>query len=169
MPILAVLLFLLHVSFPTIVATAWHLLHGDSITYKTWEVPVPKGWYAASKGEMLIVTRMARFRERGNGPNIALLSLPIPAGSAPTSHRLKRAEIEVFSKNGYVFTGGRAIRLGNHEGYCLEFVRRDNRDYIRITCKVLTDQLGVDFEGYRTFVADFYSVLQGVSPASGGR
>ena len=60
---------------PEIVSTYWHLRFGNFTKFHEWRIPVPKGWWAFTKEDQLIVQKMRRFYDRGDPAGIIVGTL----------------------------------------------------------------------------------------------
>src|ERR1700680_4828022 len=48
---LAVCTLLPYALLPEVLSASWHFLHGNSVRFGAWEVPVPWGWYREINGK----------------------------------------------------------------------------------------------------------------------
>jgi hypothetical protein len=152
-----ILLFSCAFFLPEIVSTYWHLRFGDSITYHSWRVPVPRRWYAITRDDHLIIQKTTRFYDNEDAPTI------IPDVLSPSKtvdpEAFRKASIRVISKEGYVFQEERSIQIGADRGFCLHFTTSNNQKKIHITCDSLAAQLSVGFFGPSSEIQTFYSVV----------
>lgn len=142
---------------PEIVSTYWHLRFGDSITFHAWRVPVPRGWWAFIREDLLIVQKSLRFYQGEDAPTISVGSLS--PGQSVDPKALKEAMIRRISNQGYVFQGDRSTQVGNDRVYCLHFADDKDHKKIRISCDSVTAQLSLDFFGQSSEIQDFYSLV----------
>lgn len=142
---------------PKIISTLWHLRHGDSITFHRWRIPVPRGWYAVTRDDYLIIQKMTRFYDGEDAPTISpgILSPAKPIDP----ERLKQASIQMISKKGYIFQEERPLQIGTDPGYCLHFTADKDHKNIRISCDLLSAHLSVDYFGQGSETQTFYSVV----------
>jgi len=142
---------------PEIVSTYWHVRFGDSTTFHGWRIPVPRGWYAATRNDLLIIQKTTRFYDSDDAPTITpdILS----PGKPVDPERLKQASIQVISRQGYLFQEERPFRIGTDSGYCLHFTADKDRKHIHIICDSLSAQLSVGYFGPNSAIQTFYSVV----------
>ena len=110
----SVLILLLVCGFfflPEIVSTYWHMCFGGSTTFHGWRIPVPKGWYAATRNDLLIIQKATPFYESEDAPTISpgILS----PGKPVDPERFRQASIQVISKQGYLFQEERPFQIGS--------------------------------------------------------
>jgi len=142
---------------PEIVSTYWHMRFGDSTTFHGWRIPVPRGWYASTRNDLLIIQKATRFYESEDAPTISpgILS----PGKPVDPERFRQASIQVFSKQGYLFQEERPFQIGIDSGYCLHFTAHKDQKHILISCDSLSAQLSVGYLGAISEIQTFYSVV----------
>jgi hypothetical protein len=142
---------------PELVSTYGHVRFGDSTTFHGWRVPVPRGWWAFTGNDQLIIQKMNRFYGKNDPPGIIVATLS--PGKPVDPEALKEAAIRVISKEGYIFQEDRPIQIGTDPGYCLHFTTGKDQKNFRITCNSLAAQLSVGLFGPSSEVQTFYSVV----------
>ena len=162
---LLVILLTLPFFIPEIVSTYWHLRFGDSTTFHEWKVPVPKGWFAFTREDLLVLQKATRFFETEDAPTISFALLP-PGG--PVDPRvLKEITISTNSKKGYAFQEDKPIEAGNNPGYCLSFRGAEGKNTVRISCYLSAGHLFVDLFSGPSETQTLYTVVEHISPAAG--
>lgn len=156
----SVLIFLLvcrSFFLPEIFSTYWHMRFGGSTTFHGWRIPVPRGWYAATRDDLLIIQKATPFYESEDAPTISpgILS----PGKPVDPERFRQASIQVISKQGYFFQEERRFQIGRDSGYCLHFTSEKDQKHIRISCDSLAAQLSMDYFGPNSEIQTFYSVV----------
>jgi hypothetical protein len=150
-----------------VLGPAWHFFHGDYIHYAGWRLPVPKGFH--------VTTRQA-------GPTMWRTTLGIPFWNAPYGHisvyHLPGEQDFEFTRDfqhaadalsedahlsGYEFWSDRDISVGNTTARCIEFRHSHERSRFLVRCFVENKPIVLFYEGDGRYLADFYSVLEGMS------
>jgi hypothetical protein len=142
---------------PEIVSTYWHLEFGNAATIHGWTVPVPKGWWALTQGDQLIVNKMQRFYDRSEPLSIIVGTLRPSKPVEPDA--LKTALIHAISNQGYVFQEAQSIRIGASPGYCVHFTGATDPKRVRISCESVAAQVSLDLFGRQSEIQSFYFVL----------
>jgi hypothetical protein len=147
----------------------WHFLHGDSVDYEGWQLPVPKGFYA---------------RTLPGGPTMWKPTLGVPFFSAPYGHIsvfhvpsdrqpfVYARDFQSFSdaisddarRSGYQFNSNRVVNIGKTAAYCVEFSRSIERPRFLVRCRVENAPIAPFYEGDERYLPDFFSMLEGISP-----
>ena len=149
---------------PEIVTTYWHSRFGDSTTFHQWKVPVPKGWFAFTREDLLIIQKPTRFFESENAPTISL-ALSRPADPVDPDV-LKDITIRANSTNGYALQEDKPIQAGNNYGYCLDFRSDSHKDSVRISCYLPVPHLFVDFFSGPSETQTLYYLVEHISPTN---
>jgi hypothetical protein len=155
----SILIFVLVGAFflPELVSMYWHLRHGNSTTFHGWSVNVPRGWWASTRDDQLILQKTLRLYDRADWPTIVVGSLS--PGKPVGPEALREALIHTLSREGYIFQQDRTIRIGNDVGYCEHFIAGNDSEAIRISCDSLGAQLSLDLFGRQFEIESFYSVV----------
>jgi hypothetical protein len=155
----ALILVLLAGSFflPEIVSTYWHLRFGDSTSFGGRNIPVPKGWWASTRSDLLIIQKSLRFYQSEDAPTISVEVFGPSKQVDPET--LKQASMRTITEKGYTFHDDKPIQAGTDRGYCLNFVSAKDDKSIRITCYLLQGHLSLDLFGPSSEAQTFYSVI----------
>jgi hypothetical protein len=147
---------------------AWHLLHGDFISYGGWRIPVPKGFYVrkSQKGPTMWKQSLGiPFFDASYG-HISLYSLS-PAQQPFAYDRdyslFEKGVIQEGSQSGYNLESKRTISVGKNSGYCLEFARSGVEPRSLVRCAVENSVIVLFYEGDSKYVPDVFTTLQGMS------
>lgn len=146
---------------PEIISTYWHLRFGNFTTFHGWRIPVPKGWWAFTKEDQLIIQKMRRFYDRRDPAGIIVGTLTPSRPVKPEA--LKEASIQVNSKKGYALKEDRPFSIGSGTGYCLHFSALKDEKLIHITCDSLSAGLSLDLYGRPSDIQPFYSVVSQIA------
>jgi hypothetical protein len=152
--LLAIAIFL-----PELVGFGWHAIYGKEATYRTWRIPVPKGWFATHQGEGLTLERMLHFPLRKQTPTVVFLPMHTTKNFPFDANVWTEVQVDLQGRRGYQLAATRDILMGGAKGYCWEFVNRQDDSRWWITCLVPSERLSADFSGQRSFAGDFYSIL----------
>ena len=145
---------------PEIVSIYWHARFGNSTTFRGWKIPVPKGWWAFTHGDELIVQKMKRFYQRGDPAGIIVDTFNPSKAVEPEA--FEDALIHTNSEKGYVFQEHRPIRIGAESGDCLRFSSTKGEELVHISCDSLSAQLALDLYGRASDIPTFYSMVDNI-------
>lgn len=147
------------VLLPEVVSAGWHVAHGRMVTYRSWKVEVPFGWYAMSHGEGMAVARMSEFPWK-NGPIANFLPVHFTK-TYPFSYDLfGREQALTLQGQGYVPFGQRNLQIAGKDGRCWRFYKQKDRDQLWIACIVPKDLTSVDYIGDNAHASAFLSLLE---------
>lgn len=150
---------------PEIVSTVWHIRHGESTNFHGWNIPVPRGWAAFTRGDLYIIQKILRVYQREDAPTIALGTI---SPSKPVDpERLKQASIEAMSNQGYIFQQEVPIQIATHRGYCLDFTTGNVEKSLRISCTLTSANLSVDYFGRSSERQTFYAIVARIGRDNG--
>lgn len=151
-------LLLVAILLPQVVSAGWHLTHGRTVTYRSWQVAVPFGWYATSRGEVMSVERMAEIPWQKH-PSIEFQPVHF-AKTFPFRYDLfGKEQALTLRSGGYLMTGQRDIQVAGKEGRCWSFHDRKNQSELWIACIVPKDLTSADYIGDAAYENDFFSML----------
>lgn len=162
---LATFVLVLAIFLPEVVSAGWHMIHGRSVRFRDWNIPVPFGWYATHSGEGVALERMLRFSLWHNAP--VAVFLPVHFGKAfHFQYELFGAEqTRVLDKRGYVFKAQRDFRAAGQDGRCWVYSKVKDPSQRWIACIFPEEMFSADFTGSQTYAAQFYSILSRVEGA----
>jgi hypothetical protein len=144
--------------FPEVVATGWHVVHGNSVKFHESVVPVPRGWWSFTHDDTLIIQKIQKKTDED--PMVIVGPFELAQGAVLDYDKLKTTVIDNKVKAGYQFVSESKITLGTHESLCLSFVANDSRHRLSIVCVVPDLHLTVMFTGNQTFQPDFDSIIR---------
>lgn len=160
--VLAILL-IAAILLPEVVAAAWHMAHGRAVTYRSWRVAVPSGWYAMSHGEGMSVARMAELPWK-SGPIANFLPVHF-AKTYPFSYDLFGQEQELtLEGRGYLPLGERDLEVAGKKGRCWMFYSRKDARQMWIACIVPGDLTSADYVGDKADAGAFFTLLASIEP-----
>lgn len=156
--VIAATLLLVAILLPQVVSAAWHLAHGRSVSYRSWQITVPFGWYAASHGEILSVERMSEIPWQQH-PSVEFQPVHF-SKTFPFSYDLfGKEQALTLRSSGYLLSGRRDVTVAGKEGRCWIFDNSKNRNRIWIACIVPKDLTSTDFIGNKSYANDFFALL----------
>jgi hypothetical protein len=143
---------------PEVVSAGWHLAHGRTVSYRSWKVVVPFGWYAISHGEAMSVERMSELPWR-HGP--AAVFQPVHFSKTyPFKYDLfGKEQAGTLRAIGYLLSEQRDIVVAGKDGRCWTFDSWKNHNQLWIACIVPKDLTSADYIGDRAHANDFLSLL----------
>jgi hypothetical protein len=148
---------------PELVGLGWHMMYGKEASYRQWRIPVPAGWFAIREGESLTLERMLHFPIRGRTPTVVFLTMHSAKNIPFDADIWTEVQVRLQDQRGYRLADTRMVVMGGAEGYCWEFVKRQDDSAWWITCLMPSAHLSADFSGQRDFAGDFYSILPGIT------
>jgi hypothetical protein len=159
--------------FPAKIGGVWHLINGNTASYKAWTVPVPEGFFAMQRKGILYIGRIERASVMSKGEYDLLVIVTVPSRnyfiSERDSRKFQEIESALAKENGLVERSTKIIRVGENIRYCAEFGRPDTGGQdtkapeIQISCFIEGEPTTVSYTGRRKFSSEIYSVLQGMS------
>lgn len=163
--VIAAALLLVAILLPQVISVAWHLAHGRTVTYRSWEVSVPFGWYARSRGEILSVERMSEIPWQKQS---SIEFQPVHfARNFPFSYDLfAKEQALTLRSDGYLLLAQRDIQVAGKDGRCWTFRDKRNANQLWIACIVPSDFTSADFIGNKSYADDFFSLLEQSKPNS---
>lgn len=143
---------------PVVVSAAWHVAHGRTVNYRSWQVVVPFGWYATSHGEGMSVERMSELPWR-KGPTVEFLPVHFTK-TYPFSYDLFGKEQQsTLRAVGYLPLEQRDLQIAGKDGRCWTFENWKKHDQLWIACIVPKDLTSADFIGSKAYANDFFWLL----------
>jgi hypothetical protein len=162
--VVAAILLVLAVFLPELVSAGWHLIYGDSVTFRTWKVEVPFEWYAVRRGEGISVERMIRIPWL-RGPVAIFLPVHFTKQFNFQYDLYAEEQQKTLSGRGYQLEGQRDLKIAGEDARCWTFGLRSHEKEVWIACIAPKDLTSVDFIGSRTYSPGFFSLLQKIQPA----
>ncbi len=146
----------------------WHLVHGGSIFYQGWRIPVPEGFYVRNnqKGPKM-------WKHALGTPILRVPYAVIGIHATPTGHpfraeadyeHVSKAVTAVAEEEGYQFQSTRAVSGQHSVADCWEFVSTKSKSEVTVRCVVEGTHLFFIYMGYPRYVPSFYSSLRDISP-----
>jgi len=152
-----VLAFSVAFFLPEIVSIYWHARFGDSTTFHGWKVPVPRGWWAFIREDLLIIQKPTRFYQAADAPTISVEIFSPDKSVDPED--VKQASTRAILKQGYVLQGDRPIQIGTDQGYCLDFNIANDHKNVRSSCYLSASHLSLELFGRPSEVQAFCSMV----------
>jgi hypothetical protein len=163
LPTLAGLMVLSVVFLPEVASFGWHLLHGDSVEFLVWEVPVPWGWRELQDNKSIIVQRIGRWN---NTPSDAIVTtFDLPVGVAMDTKELKKGLIETQLKEGRRLMSEDEVQLDGEMGSCLTFGEDEHTSTRWIHCDFPVHRLSVGYIGTERHSHILRSIIKGIKPS----
>ena len=146
------------VLLPQVVSAGWHLAHGRSVTYRSWKVTVPFGWYAISRGEGMSVERMSQLPWQRN-PVVTFLPVHFTKTYPFQYDVFATEQAGTLRAMGYLPVEARNVQVAGKDGRCWTFDNWKNHDQLWIACIVPKDFTTADYEGSKAYANAFFSLL----------
>ncbi len=143
---------------------AWHLIHGDFITFQEWRIPVPSGFFVTGKPEQPM---MSRYTLGAGLVNVPLGSIGIRTNPSGKPFKFE-GNIEDSSSRmiaagtigGFVFHSKRTLSTRLNDAYCFEFYSQHTPSEFSVRCAIEGTPVLFVYSGDERFIPDFYSVLE---------
>jgi hypothetical protein len=165
--LLVAVLFILLVTFaPGLWTVAWHVLHGNSMIYRTKNVPVPFRWTAKSAPQGAAIERLPLTIFSSGKPVQACISLSVVSPARSQTHKETFesfiAAYWTYRAGDRVVTGPVTVLSGLDEGVCMEATAKNGSEGLEIACLVFQDRWTVSFLGMKKERSEFYEILSGI-------
>lgn len=151
------------VFLPQLVSVAWHVIHGSSVAYGQFNVPVPWGWVACLKEDSLVVLRMPSTGFGWATRDVVITPLLYPRDRAFEYEVSKRAHVETQLKRGYELRGEKQVQLVSEQNYCLNFAARNDPEDLWILCDFPGHQISIGLIGKKEDSPVLDSVIRGIT------
>jgi hypothetical protein len=148
------------VCFPEVVSAAWHLTHGKSVRFHQLQVPVPWGWWAFQRDEMLLIQKTERISSRRGDSLVIVSPSSFPSNYGTVYEKARSAMAEIQFKQGYRFVSEYRIQVQGHEGHCLSFESDQNKQPLRIICDIPDLSVFFEFQGEGIYASVFQQIMQ---------
>jgi hypothetical protein len=150
---------------PEVVSAGWRLIYGPSVTYRSWSIRPPFEWYAAKKGEGMMIERMSHLPWR-QGPMIFFQ--PVHFTKTFPFNYIVYGEVQARSmeRKGYEVTEEQAIRVAGEVGACWTFVSKIQPQNLWIACIVPKDLTSADYIGTAASENTFREILSQIKRAN---
>lgn len=154
----AAILLLVAIFLPEVVSAAWHIAHGRTVAYRSWQVQVPFEWYAVSHGEGMSVERMSRLSWQ-KAPVAEFMPVHFTKTYSFKYEVYGKAQAQTFRANGYLLQGQSDIQIAGKPGMCWTFNKYKHDDQLWIACIVPKDLMSADYIGNKAYADEFFSFL----------
>jgi hypothetical protein len=149
---------------PEFVAFGWHILHGNSVQFEAWEIPVPWGWKETKYENLIFVQKLEGWPQHGFVVSeVVLGNLHLPVGGVLEHERLKRVMIEQNADYRYISES--QLDLDGETGFCFHFVRSDPTQRLLIDCSYPIHRLSIQYMGMKSRSRVLDSIVQNIRPS----
>lgn len=146
---------------PEVVSAAWHIAHGRAVSYRSWNVEVPFGWYAMSHGEGMSVARMSELPWK-DGPIANFLPVHFTKTYPFSYDVFGKEQAFTLAGRGYLPLGQRNLKVAGLDGRCWTFYNRKSHTKLWIACIVPKDLTSADYTGDTADSNAFFSLLNAI-------
>src|SRR5712692_8769137 len=152
----------------------WQVLHGNSISYAGWRIPLPKGYYMTQERKGPAIWRLSLGAPAFDVPyghfSFYSLGSPKPLFSAARDYRLfEETMVKEAVESGHHLESRQTLSIGDKSAYCLEFIRETKQPRSLARCAVENSNFYVFYEGDPRYLPGLRSLLQGMSPEKPGK
>lgn len=155
---ISAVLLLVAILLPQVVSAGWHLAHGRTVNYRSWQVAVPFGWYATSHGEVLSVERMSEIPWQKH-PVAEFQPVHFSKSYFFSYDLFGKEQALTLRSRGYLLMEQRDMQVAGRDGRCWTFDNRQNRSEVWIACIVPKDLTSADYTGNVAYANDFFALL----------
>jgi hypothetical protein len=146
---------------PEFAAFGWHILHGNSVQFEAWEIPVPWGWREVKYENSIFVQKVERGPQDGYvASEVILGNLHQPVGVVVEHERLKRAMIEL--NQNYRYITETKLEMDGETGFCFNFVGSDASQRLLIDCSFPIHRLSIQYMGMKSRSQILDSIVQNI-------
>lgn len=145
---------------PDFVAFGWHILHGDSVQFEAWEIPVPWGWREIKYEDLVIVQKLERGQDGYIGSEVTVGTLHLPIGAVLETEKLRTAMIE--HNPGYQYLSESDLEMDGETGPCFNFLGSDASHRLLIDCSFPIHRLSIQYLGLSSRSQILASVAQNI-------
>jgi hypothetical protein len=150
-------------------STGWHLLHGNSISYAGWKIPVPRGYYARQNRGVPFIWTLSLgapvFRSQYGRLSFYSWQGPAHPFSRDKDYPgFEESVSQAAAESGHQLKSRRTISLGDKSVYCLEFARETRQPRSLVRCAVEKSIIYPFYEGDPRYLPDMFTIFQGMSP-----
>lgn len=148
---------------------AWHLVYGDSVHFRKWQIPVPRIFCVFHSSSVPELWKLPIGIPRWHGPyatiSFLVLARELPDSFSPERYErwAKNAAENSATRQKFWVTAERKVPVDGTFAYCFESVSAEDRTTREITCPIKGSPLVADYFGSLKYFPDFYSMLKGMS------
>ena len=158
-----------------LLSSGWHLIHGRSISYAGWNIPVPRGYFVISHGGTPTMWRLAPGAPKFQIPYGALSFRNWTGSAHPFSREAdyqssEAAWSQAASESGHHLESSWQIPIQGKTGYCWEFTRKSRsqpRSLVR--CAIEGSNIYLFYEGDPQYSRDVTAIMEGMSSENAAR
>jgi hypothetical protein len=144
---------------PEILSARWHFLHGNSVQFGAWEIPVPWGWRELKVKDSVVVGRI----ERETPSDVIVGNLDLPVGTEVEIERWRKRSIQGDTlKPGFRFISENAAQLDGEISSCLTFAGVDHPNGLWIHCIFPVHRLDIQYVGTESHSGILNSIIKGI-------
>lgn len=144
--------------FPEVATTGYHLIHGGSVRFHEWIIPVPQGWWTFKHDESLIVQKIRKKAD--DDPIVVVGPFTLAQGSVFNQEKSKTALIKNEAGRGYEFLSQSIVKFGPYTGVCFWFTASENSHRLSTTCVIPEGRLSVTFVGDQSYRTEFNQIIE---------
>jgi hypothetical protein len=146
---------------PEVVSGGWHLFHGRSVTYRTWNIVLPFDWYAMKHGEGMTIESMSRLPWR-QGPMAFFQPVHFTKTFPFNFSVYGKVQAQSLEERGYELRQEQPISIAGANGECWTFVSKTSPENLWIACIVPKDLTSADYIGARAYANTFDEILSNI-------
>jgi hypothetical protein len=115
----------------------WQFLHGSSIVFAGWRIPVPAGFYMTQSEKSRTLWRLSIGMPIRKGPygQITLFHQSKPVSGREFDRDLEAGFVRAAQIEGYALSAKRELRVADTRAVCFEFTRFGETGLRRALCR----------------------------------
>jgi hypothetical protein len=146
---------------PEFLAFGWHILHGNSVQFEAWAIPVPWGWREVKYEDSIFVQKLERGPQDSYVTSAVILGKQhMPVDAVVDHESLKRAMIE--HNPGHRYISESELEMDGETGFCFNFVDSDSSQRLLIDCLFPIHRLSIQYVGMKSRSQILDSIVQSI-------
>lgn len=146
---------------PAFLSVGWHLLHGNSVRFNTYEVPVPWRYRVLNSGRdaKILHLRSAGGLDNNSASDVIIASLDLPPGRIFDMEKWKETSLRPDHRPGYRYISDRFVALDGEDGKCITFAEISHPNRVNIDCAFPNHGTYIEFDGTKSDSPDLVSIV----------
>ena len=144
----------------------WHLLHGDTISYKGWKILVPKSYMVRNGAEGPVLWRHSFGVPWFHVPYayVSFFSSAHQFQASTDYTKFEQSMSESAGESGHQLKNRNVMSTGDTTAYCIEFTRYGKEPRALVRCAVQGEKIYAFFEGSPRYIPDLFNILKQMTP-----
>ncbi len=145
--------------------TMWHLVHGDFVVYRQWQIRVPPTFYVRQGAHGPLLWRLTFGFPVWHTPYavIGVSDLPHPFKYEEDYLKFMTGADLAAQDQGYKFLSTRKVSVGKVSGYCYEYGLLQDSSKSFVQCAVEGTVLLFGYRGHTKYIPILLSTVQSIT------